>query len=173
MTDEQLQRIFQSGDKESFEKLIVKYRANAVAFARQLIGDAVMAEDITQESFADFYVNHERYDGRSSFKTYLFSIIKHKSIDYLRKKKPVELEDEIASDRCTPEEAYLEKEQKHLLRRKLGLLKDDYKMAIYLVEFEELSYQEAAKVMSKNMAQMKILIFRAKKKLRELMEQEV
>ncbi|MDF2519474.1 MAG: polymerase, sigma-24 subunit, subfamily [Clostridia bacterium] len=173
MTDEQLLKSFQSGDKEGFEELIIKYRANAVAFARQLTGDAVMAEDIAQESFADFYVNRARYDGRCSFKTYLFAIIKHKAIDYLRRKRPVNLDEHLESGEFTPEEAYLEKEQKRLLKNALELLNNDYKTAIYLIEYEELSYQEAAKVMNKNPAQMKILIFRARKKLKELMEQEV
>ena len=164
---------FQLGDKGSFEALVIQYRTNAVAFARQLVGDAVIAEDIAQESFADIYVNRERYNGKSSFKTYLFAVIKHKCIDHLRKKKPAALPEDLISDAGSPEEAYLEKEQRQAVRNSLEHLKLDYKTVLYLIEYEELSYQEAARVMGKSLAQVKILVYRARRKLKELMEQEV
>ena len=173
MEDSQLMQSFQAGNKESFEVLVIKYRANAVAFARQLVGDAAMAEDIAQESFADIYVNRDRYNGKSSFKTYLFAIMKHKCIDHLRKIRFSPLDESLNSDLDTPEDTYLNKERQQLVKSKLELLKEDYRMSLYLVEYEELSYQETAKVMGKNLAQVKILVYRAKKKLRELIEQEV
>lgn len=173
MEDHQLMQSFQAGSKESFEALIIKYRANAIAFARQLVGDAATAEDIAQESFADIYVNKDRYNGKASFKTYLFTIIKYKCIDHLRKARYCPLDEQWASDSDSIEDALLSKERQQLVKSKLELLKEDYRMVLYLVEYEELSYQEAGKVMGKNLAQIKILVYRAKKKLRELIEQEV
>lgn len=173
MEDSKLIEDFRAGSRESFEQLVIKYRVNAIYFARQMLNDRAMAEDIAQESFADVYVNRERYNGKSSFKTYLFAVIKHKCIDYMRKKKLEPLDDNLQFDFSTPEDAYLEKEQRQLVRSKLELLKEEYRIVIYLIEYEELSYQEAAKVMGKNLAQIKILVFRARKKLKKLMEQEV
>ncbi|MFZ5354684.1 MAG: RNA polymerase sigma factor [Bacillota bacterium] len=177
--DRQLMNSFKQGDKESFERLIVKYRSNAEAFARQYIFDAYVAEDIVQESFAEIYVGRDRYDDRYSFKTYLFSIIKNKCIDYLRKKRPISL-DSIWETACflpsymhTPEDAYLYAEEARLLRSRLKELKEDYRTVLYLTELEEMSHKEAAKIMGKNTAQIKILVYRARQKLKGLLEKEV
>ena len=50
--------------------------------------------------------------------------------------------------------------------------KEDYKTAIYLIDYEGFSYKEAGIILKKNSAQMKILIFRARRKLKSLIEQE-
>ena len=51
-------------------------------------------------------------------------------------------------------------------------MKEEYKTVIYLIDYEEFSYKEAGIIMGKNLAQIKILVFRARKKLKLLIEQE-
>ncbi|QAA32559.1 RNA polymerase sigma factor [Clostridium manihotivorum] len=165
---------FKAGNDESFELLIKKYRANAIAFAFKYTRDFFIAEDIAQDSFAYIYVNIDNYKENYSFKTYLFTIIKNKSIDLLRKKVPLPLNEDINSlSSFNVEEEIISRETTNLVKGKINLLKEDYQRILYLIEYEGFSYEEAAKIMDKNLGQIKILIYRARKKLKLLLEGEV
>lgn len=172
--DKILMQKFQEGDEQSFEALIIKYRAAAVCFAERYTCDKFIAEDITQESFAYLYVYKDKYNEKYSFKTYLFTIIRNKSIDYYRKFKREDFKynlDNLSSSH-TPEDIILSDEIKNLVINNINKLKEDYKIALYLIDYEVFSYKEAGSIMGKNLAQMKILIFRARRKLKLLIEQE-
>jgi RNA polymerase sigma factor (sigma-70 family) len=171
--DNTLMDNFQAGDHESFERLIVKHLHGAVLFAQKYVHDYHTAEDIAQESFADIYVNRHRYKDKYSFKTYLFTIIKNKSIDHLRKKISIPLESIKDLETITTEELVLDIEQKGVIRKALNNLKEDYRKVIYLFEFEGFSYEEISGIMGKNLGQIKILIYRARKKLKIILEKEV
>lgn len=172
--DKILMKKFQEGNDEAFEKLIVKYRASAVYFAQRYTKDKYIAEDIAQESFAYLYVYKDKYNEKYSFKTYLFTIIRNKSIDYIRKSKREELKDNLCGFTYldNPEEHLIKHERKYLVINNINKLKEDYKTAIYLIDYEGFSYKEAGIILKKNSAQMKILIFRARRKLKSLIEQE-
>ncbi|MDF2674773.1 MAG: polymerase, sigma-24 subunit, subfamily [Clostridiales bacterium] len=171
--DSALIKKFQAGDNESFEKIIIKHRARALSFAQRYVHDPYEAEDIVQESFADIYVYRERYKNTYSFKTYLFTIIRNKSIDYIRKSKNLYLyENYNEKSVVTPEERYLEKEKNSLVRDMVNQLRDDYKTIIYLIEYYDFSYDDAAKIMGKNLGQIKVLVYRARKKLKTMLEKE-
>ena len=169
--DRELISSFVKGDDTAFEALVLKYRQPAVQFSMQFVHDYYMAEDIAQESFANIYVYKERYNFKASFKTYLFTIVRNKSIDYIRKNKRIELEDVQAIDEVSAEDLIIKHEEKIHLKNMLGMLKDDYKIAIYLIDYNDMSYQEAAKIMGKSSVQIKILIHRARKKLKLLLEE--
>lgn len=169
----QLIKDFKTGNHESFEKLILKYRRNAMDFAKRYTHDPFIAEDIVQESFADIYVNRDRFKEGYSFKTYLLTIVKNKCIDYLRKKQFVPLDELFIASDNNLEEQIIANEKRDFIREKINELKRDYQVVIYLVQYEGFSYEETAKIMGKNLGQVKILIYRARKKLKALLEKEV
>ncbi|WP_102401720.1 RNA polymerase sigma factor [Haloimpatiens massiliensis] len=171
--DLHLMRKFKDGDLESFEKIVIKYRKSAVAFSQSYVHDYYIAEDIVQESFGYIYVYKEKYNEKYKFKTYLFTIIRNKSIDYIRKKSTVplsEIHNDISKDDTV--ESILNQEKRKMLKDKIYELKDEYRNVIYLIDFEGFSYKEAAEIMGKNLMQIKILIYRARKKLRVSIEKE-
>lgn len=111
---------FKNGHNQSFELLVIKYRQNDINFCQGFVHDYYIAEDIAQESFAYIYVYKERYNEKYSFKTYLFTILRNKSIDYIRKNYDVplkEMPNMISLEE--PEKILLQKEQKNLLKKKL------------------------------------------------------
>lgn len=171
--DKELMKQFQKGDKNAFEQLIIHNRHRAVSFAQRFIHDPYMAEDIVQEAFAYVYVYRDKYNSKYSFKTYLFTIIRNKSIDYIRSKKESCLYDEaLDCNEESLEEAIIKKDVADCVNRNINKLKDDYKTIIHLIDYEGFSYAEASKVMSKNVAGIKILIYRARRKLKSLIEKE-
>jgi RNA polymerase sigma-70 factor (ECF subfamily) len=60
-----------------------------------------------------------------------------------------------------------------MVRNKISQLKEDYKTIIYLIEYYDFTYEEAARIIGKNMGQVKILIYRARQKLKAMLEKEV
>ena len=175
LEDKELVRRFLNKDNEAFEQIIIKYRKSGVAFANRYVHDMFTAEDIVQESFAYLYVYADRYNFKYSFKTYLFAIIKNKSIDYIRKANRISLQEEITIDEQIDnniETEYIKKEQKALVHGYINKLNDDYRTIIYLIDIEGFSYKEASEIMDKSVAQIKILVFRARKKLKTIIEKE-
>lgn len=170
--DKELVCKFVNGDDTAFEALVLKYRQAAVQFSMQFIHDYHIAEDVAQESFANIYVYKERYNFKASFKTYLFTIVRNKSIDYFRKNKRITLEDLEVINQVSAEDLIVRQEESNYVKSTINKLKDDYRIAIYLIDYNDMSYEEAARVMGKSSVQIKILIHRARKKLKLLLQEE-
>lgn len=170
--DNELMDMVQNGDRKAFETLVLKYRTQAITFANSMVMNFHTAEDIVQECFAKIYINRERYKPTFTFKTYLFTVIRNHSIDTLRKAKyKKEVSIESAFDVAfleTPEKVVLKEENKETVFAILNHLKDDYKIALILYAVYEMSYKDIALVMQKTAPQIKIIIYRARQKLKNL-----
>jgi RNA polymerase sigma-70 factor (ECF subfamily) len=163
-----------NNDKSAYETLVIKHRAKAINFAYSFISDLYESEDIVQECFAKVYINRIEYKPLNTFKTYLFTVIRNSCIDYLRKNKKIRTInlDDISeiSDNIAPEDSFIQTERITKIFKHLESLPDDYKTALYLLAFDEMTYEEIAKVMQKSIAQVKVIIHRARKKLKKLCE---
>jgi RNA polymerase sigma-70 factor (ECF subfamily) len=172
--DNVLMEKVKDGDKTAYETLVIKHRAKAINFAYSFISDLYEAEDVIQECFVKAYINRMSYNPSNTFKTYLFTVIRNCCIDYLRqnkKNRKINLDDisEIA-DNISPEDSFIQTERMATILSHLDSLPDDYKTALYLLAFDEMSYNEIAEVMRKSIPQIKIIIHRARKKLKKLCE---
>lgn len=159
---------FLNGDISGFENLVLKHKDYLIYFISRLVKDISLAEDFAQDAFVEIYVHKERYRMDTNFKTYLYTIARNKAVDYIRKNSRmmfVENYPEAATDEHELEERVMKEEEKRSLHLAMKSLKDDYRAAITLVDFEEMSYEEAAKILGKSKAQMKVLLHRARKSL--------
>jgi RNA polymerase sigma factor (sigma-70 family) len=168
--DTKLMQEFLAGSRDGFEKLIKKYRIPGIAFAKRYVSDFHEAEDIVQDSFADLFVYKDRYNSKYSFKTYLFSIIRNKAINVYKKRRNIDPEQYEGYAKSNPENDYLLSEMKDMVNTKLKVLHTDYQQALYLYEYENMSYKDIAVIMNKNLSKVKILIYRARKRLRTALE---
>ena len=84
-----------AGRLEALEALYDRYRAMAFAIAIRITADASLAEDVVQDAFLGVWRYADRYvEGRGSVKTWLLSIVHHRAIDAVRRRRPaVELPD--------------------------------------------------------------------------------
>lgn len=89
ISDKQLIINYLKGDEESLGILVKRYLRPIYSFVYRFVGDNHNAEDITQEIFIKVWRNLKKFDKNKSFKTWIFSIAKNASIDWLRKKKTV------------------------------------------------------------------------------------
>lgn len=170
-------RRFLDGDKDAFGQIIDIYRESLIFFINRTVNNLDTAEDIAADSFAELIIHKNRFNFKSSLKTYLFSIARNKAISHVRhfgKFKSMSIDDcAEMSDEYTAFERDIEKdEQKALVNKALGKLKDDYRTALHLVYFEELSYSDTAKIMKKSNKQIENLLYRARLALKNILEQE-
>lgn len=170
-------RQYLDGDKDKFKVLVEYYGANLIYFINGYVKNIFVAEDLMEETFCDLVYYKHRYKGKSSFKTYLFSIARNKAVDYLKSKSKAtitSLDDlsGIANDDLNLENMVVRKEEYRHLYSALSKIKYEYRNVLYLFYFEDMSYNEIAKVMKKNNKQIKNLMYRAKQTLKLIMETE-
>ena len=174
MTDKELYQKYLKGDNNAFEKLVIKYKDNIIYFISRYTKNTEIAEDISQDVFVYILLNKEQYDFKYSFKTYLYMIAKCRAINYIKKEKKIikiDYENLYIEDNNLEEIVY-KNEENQKIRKVINKLKPDYQAVIYLVFLEGLKYKEVAKIMNKNIGQIKVMLYRAKRKLKEYLEKE-
>ena len=162
------------GDEAAFDEILRLYRDNLTFFINRFVHDLDAAEDLAIDTFMYLIVHPLRYNFRTPLKTYLFMIGRSRALDYLkhsRKITTVELSEVegTLTDGITLEELILLDERKQKLSYALKALPEDMQLAVHLVYFEDLTYDDAAKVMKKNRKQVANLLYRAKEKLRAML----
>lgn len=171
-TDETDYLVFLAGDNAGFERLVIRYKDGLIYYLNRMIKNVTIAEDLAQDAFVEIYVHKERFvPGKASFKTYLYTIGHHKAVDYVRKSQKELLTDFQTEEQLntvteeSPELQLLEQEGKEELYRALKNLKEEYQEVLVLTELEGMKLKEAAEVMGKNVPQIKVLAYRARKAL--------
>ncbi|NLN05804.1 MAG: RNA polymerase sigma factor, partial [Clostridiaceae bacterium] len=104
-----------------------------------------------------------------------FTIGRNKAVDFARRGsryKFIDIDEvvEKSESYIQVEEKLLADERRKAINEALGSLKEDYRAVLHLVYYEELSYEEAAKVMKKSRKQIENLVYRARKALRKVLE---
>ncbi len=158
-----------SGNTESFKVLVQRYERPVISMVKNLIGDFHECEDIAQDVFLEVYNKLGSFNAeKGKFSTWLFTIARNKSINILKKKRPV-ITDEFPELPATntPIEELTEKEIFELLDKVLQTLSTEHKTAFVLAEFENLSYEEIAQIEGIKTGTVKSRINRAKEKLRK------
>lgn len=89
INDNNLIRQYAEGDEKSLEVLIKRYLRPVYNFIYSRINDVQESEDLTQEVFVRMWKNLKKFDQGQKFSTWIFSIAKNASIDFLRKKKVI------------------------------------------------------------------------------------
>lgn len=171
----ELFRAYLDGDNASFDLIIKEYRENLIFFIMRYVRSASVAEEIAQDTFVELLIHKNRYNFSCTLKTYLFTIAKNRAVNYLRRLKFVS-DDEIDPNMRSEEESLAEKiikdEKSEALYRVLERLTPDYRSALHIVYVEDMSYEEAGKVMGKNRKQIENLVFRARAAARKELEKE-
>ena len=142
-TDKELYKEFLLGNKESFEKIVIKHKDLIIYFIQRYVKSIDIAEDLAQDVFVYILVNKKNYKFEYSLKTYLYTIAKSKALNYLkREKRIVAIDENQFEDMEELEEKVFRNERAENLKKSIQKLKIEYQNAIYLADIEELSYKE-------------------------------
>ena len=145
-----------------------RYSQRIYTYCRKIIGDSTTAEDLLQETFVKVLESGRQQRAIENFPAYLMTIARNLCLSHRARSKRqfVEVEDFHLSYRDVP---YEQRELLQLIQASLELLPEDYREAFVLREYNGLSYNEIAEVIGESMDVVKVRIFRAKKKLRDIL----
>lgn len=170
-------RRFLDGDESAFDDIMKKLFRNLVFFINRYVNDIYAAEDIAIDAFSELIVHKHRYNFKVSLKTYLFMLGRSRAIDYIRHKKVFDLvelsaAEALADEKQVLEEIILKDERKRTVNEAVERLPDNMRDVIHLIYFEDMTYDEAAKVLKKSKKQIDNLLYRAKKELRIILGED-
>jgi RNA polymerase sigma-70 factor (ECF subfamily) len=170
-----------NGDEQAFETLFKRHRQKILRVVMRYAHVREDAEDIVQQSFQKAFVYLHKFEGKSSFSTWLTRIAINESLMLLRHGRAlreVSVDDhreadgnaaslEMPDSSPDPEASYLRRERAQILSQTLGNLRPGMRKAIELRELAELSTKETAQRMGVSVAAVKARLFHARKKLQE------
>ena len=165
------------GDLAGFGQLVDKHRNRVFNLAFRICGNREDAEEIAQDSFLKIYHSIGTFRNHAAFSTWLYRIVYNTSISFLRSNKNpmLPLEDSaegkagIAELIETDEEENAES-RKAILNFALQKLSADERGIISLHYYEEMSIEEISNVTGMSKSNVKIKLFRSRKKLLEMIE---
>jgi RNA polymerase sigma-70 factor (ECF subfamily) len=170
-------RRYLDGDEAAFEEIVKEYFDSLVWFLDSYVHDMAAAEDIAIDAFTDLVVHRHRYNFKVTLKTYLFMIGRSRALNHVKRQGKLRFTDlseaeNVIDDSLPLEQVILMDEEKKALYGALDTLSREQKEVVILVYFQNLSCQEAGKVLRKNVKQVYNLLYRAKEALRTVLQQE-
>lgn len=158
-SDRQLVTNYLAGDEKSLEVLIKRYLKPIYSFVYRYVGNGQEAEDITQEVFVKIWRNLKKFDQNKNFKTWIFSIAKNTSINWLRKKKAIPfsnfeneegenmLAETLADPAPLPNEILEQAGIAKILNVAINKLNPKYRMVLFLYYNDHFTFREIAEIL--------------------------
>jgi RNA polymerase sigma-70 factor (ECF subfamily) len=175
----------QGGEYEAFEALVGCYECRIYTLARRIVGNALDAEEVVQETFLSLVEHLKDFEGQATFRTWLIRIATNHALKVLRRRRarldtavgggdddsddlrPIPRPDYIAPWRLGPAEIAQSHESRQLLTEAIDSLDEKYRVVFVLRDVEGLSTDEAAQVLGISVSNAKVRLLRARLMLRE------
>ncbi|WP_160289241.1 RNA polymerase sigma factor [Clostridium argentinense] len=167
MDDKEIIKSILEGNKNDFEKILIKYDKKVYGFICKLVGDKHIAQDLTQETFLKVYRNLSSFDYDKNFITWIFTIAKNTSFNYLKSNEAKSFEkiDEEFTHGLTPEVVIENKENMKELYELIHNLPEKYRVLILLKYVEKLTAEEIGKVLKLPKGKVESRLYIARQKL--------
>ena len=183
MEDKELIEKIIQGQEDLFSIIIDKYKNKVFSIIYSFCGQTSDCEDIAQNVFIKIFKALPKFKFESEFSTWMYRIVINETITISKKKKhnivPLDInnsEDEEKSNLIdflksndNTEKELMQKETQKMVQEALAKLKDNYKMVLTLRDIEDYSYEEIAQMMNASVENVKIWIFRARNRLKEIL----
>ena len=163
-------------DSLVFEDVARELSEPVLRYLERYVGDRALANDLWQETLLRVHQGLPTFGGRSSFKTWVFSIARRVAADYYRqpgrKARMVELDEELFDIGLATDERMVVDEMNECVRQVIKSLPDSYREALGLHEIEGLSAEQTAEGCDCTVATAKIRIHRARLRLKKALENQ-
>lgn len=156
------------GDKSALQELFQRHNAGLTAFLATRLRNPVEAADVLQETFLAVWRQADRYQGRASAKTWIYSIARNKAVDSQRRSgREAQLDEDydVPDDGPDAQTVIEAASDAALVRACIAGLSDAHARVVKLVFYEELGYGEVSQVEGVPLGTIKTRIYHAKKLL--------
>jgi RNA polymerase sigma-70 factor (ECF subfamily) len=161
-----------SGETQAYASLVDRYKSMAFTLALRLLKNREDAEEAIQDAFLKAYRSLQDYQFQSSFSTWLYRIVYNTGISKLRTIKNKyedisfdDLEDPVFVDQSNALDRLRAEDQKKYINAAISTLPEDESFIVTLYYINESSIDEIGKITGLSGSNIKIKLFRARKKL--------
>jgi RNA polymerase sigma-70 factor, ECF subfamily len=178
-TEKELIARAQKGDQSAFTQLMAGHEARMRRTAMRITAHVEDAEDAVQQAFTSAWLNLKRFRMDSAFSTWLTRITMNEALSLLRKRNRrtfVAIDEQVHGDEETrgvalpavgdPEQRFLERELRALVRESMKLVRPAYREAMRLRVLEDLSLEEIAERMGIPVNTVKVHLFRGRRAMK-------
>lgn len=155
------------GDQQAFAALVTASRNHLWAVCLQICGNPQDAEDALQEALTAAWRNLDRFDGRSRFSTWAHRIAANAALARVRRRRDVPTEDAGVTQTAAGSAVSERVTVQIVVRQALAGLQPDFREAIVLREYADMTYQEIAEHQGIPVQTVKSRINRARAALKE------
>jgi len=173
MEDSLAVALAKGGDGDAYRLLVERYSRGVFRLAYRMMGNEQDAEDVVQETFLRAYRHLGRWDGRSSFETWIYRIAANYSLDLLRVRKRTSVTSAEGDHPCFgpgPDRLLHSREVQRQVAATLETCSEMERTAFVLRHFEGQSIEEIGVALGVSANSTKQSIFRAVHKLRRALE---
>ena len=173
---------YKLGDQTALEEIFQRYKRPILNYAYRLLNNRADAEDAVGDVFCALASRKSDYKPRAKFSTWLYTIAHNICISRIRKKRRVifmwfkrdkdaeEYESwDVVDAKSFPDALIEAKDTAQYVRRAISKLSFAQREALILREYHNLSYEEISNVLKTNVSRVRILIFRARRKLKKIL----
>jgi RNA polymerase sigma-70 factor (ECF subfamily) len=154
------------GDRRAFTDVYEQYKDGLFHYCCSMLKDRQAAEDVVHDVFINIWTKKHTLMDASAFRSWVFSIARHRALAFLRDRKPFEeLSEDLSQDDDSPLELAINQEKTEMLDGLLCRLRPAYRELILLRIEGEFSYEEIAGMIGKSQAAVRTHLFRARKAL--------
>lgn len=168
MSDEELMAQVRSGVGEMLGVLFERYHVALFNFYYRLTGERAVSEDLVQEVFFRILKYRHSYKPGTAFRAWMYQIARNARVDHLRKRRPETSWEPEMSPAITPDDPAQEKQENALLHQALMELAEEKREVLVLSRFQDLKYEDIAKMMGCEVNTVKVRVHRALQELREI-----
>ncbi len=168
-----IERILQ-GDTEAYRDLIQRYQHMIFVFIYKMVNNHSDAEDLTQEVFVKAYEKLSTYRGDSQFSTWLHTLARNRTIDFIRRRKFHDSDEQLVYVASqvrdeSPQESLLVKERKREIETAFAQLSDSYREVIVLRCTHEYPFDKIASLLGVAESTARVRYLRARQELAKIL----
>jgi RNA polymerase sigma factor (sigma-70 family) len=168
------------GDGHAFAFLVDRYKNFVFTLSIKMLQNREEAEEVSQDVFIKVYKSLQKFKTESKFSTWLYRITYNTCLDRMRSKKrntPVfsfdDFEEEEVVSLMNVLDTIEERERKQMIQNCLDLLPAEDSFLLTLYYFQENSLKEISKIMSINENNLKIKLFRSRRRLTTILKTQL
>lgn len=169
--DEELMLEVRNGRGETLGVLFDRYHAPLYNFYSRLTGDRTLSDDLVQEVFLRILRYRQSYQPGTPFRAWIYQIARNARVDHYRKTpKHITFEPEMMPA-VIPKDSAQQSQETALLHRALMQMPEEKREILILSRFQELKYEEIARLLGCELGTVKTRIHRAIQELRQNFKQ--
>lgn len=177
-----------AGEQSAFVDLVTRYQVPMLRLAEATVGSRAVAQEVTQETWLAVVRGVDRFEGRSSFKTWLFHILVNRARSAATKEQRAGRPDEAVEERfdaagawASPPEPWADRADDRLVADQLAarakallpLLPESQRQVVLLRDVEGLPADEVCRLLQISDGNHRVLLHRGRARLRGLLAEEV